>query len=183
MKLRVEKISDKVIITAMPKTAQFIVSGILVLYIVFATRPAPRAISSLLASPVAQLAALAGVVYLGSSVSLLVAVLAALAIVLSIPAREYKDANEKIPDAVKKTDKDTESTADAKDTLQSLMKTASKDVPPPPAPLPTGSKSEKKSEKKEDFKGKEPEAAANKVVSSDGGSGSEKFTLRDAAPF
>ena len=173
MKLRVEKISDKVIITAMPKTAQFIVSGILVLYIVFATRPAPRVISSLLASPVAQLAALAGVVYLGSSVSLLVAVLASLAIVLSIPAREYKDENEKIPDAVKKTDKDA---------IESLIKTMGKDIPPLPAPLPTGSKSEKKSEKK-GASDKEPEAAADKVVSSDGGSGSEKFTLRDAAPF
>lgn len=173
MKLQVEKISDKVIITAMPKTAQFIVSGILVLYIVFATRPAPRVISSLLASPVAQLAALAGVVYLGSSVSLLVAVLAALAIVLSIPAREYKDENEKIPDAVKKTDKDA---------IQSLMKTMGKDVPAPPAPLATGSKSEKKSEKK-GASDKEPDAAADKVVSSEGGSGSEKFTLRDAAPF
>lgn len=179
MKLRVEKISDKVIITAMPKTAQFIVSGILVLYIVFATRPAPRVISSLLASPVAQLAALAGVVYLGSSVSLLVAVLAALAIVLSIPAREYMEDKAKIPDAVKKTDKDT---ADAKDAMQSLIKTMGKDIPPPPAPLPTGSKSEKKSEKK-GASDKEPEAAADKVVSSDGGSGSEKFTLRDAAPF
>jgi hypothetical protein len=173
VKLRVEKISDKVIITAMPKTAQFIVSGILVLYIVFATRPAPRVISSLLASPVAQLAALAGVVYLGSSVSLLVAVLASLAIVLSIPAREYKDENEKIPDAVKKTDKDA---------IESLIKTMGKDIPPLPAPLPTGSKSEKKSEKK-GASDKEPEAAADKVVSSDGGSGSEKFTLRDAAPF
>jgi hypothetical protein len=157
----------------MPKTAQFIVSGILVLYIVFATRPAPRVISSLLASPVAQLAALAGVVYLGSSISLLVAVLAALAIVLSIPAREYKDENEKIPDAVKKTDKDA---------IQSLMKTMGKDVPAPPAPLATGSKSEKKSEKK-GASDKEPDAAADKVVSSEGGSGSEKFTLRDAAPF
>lgn len=160
----------------MQKNAQFIVAGILVLYIVFATRPAPRMVTSLLASPVAQLAALAGVVYLGSSVSLLVAVLAALAIVLSIPAREYKDDNEKIPDAVKKTDKDT------KDALQSLMKTVSKDVPSPPAPLPTGSKSEKKSEKK-GASDKEPEAAADKVTSSEGGSGSEKFTLRDAAPF
>ena len=181
MKLQVEKISDKVIITAMPKTAQFIVSGILVLYIVFATRPAPRVISSLLASPVAQLAALAGVVYLGSSVSLLVAVLAALAVVLSIPAREYKDANEKIPDSVKNMDKDT---VDTKDAMESLIKTMGKDIPPLPAPLPTGSKSEKKSEKKGGSgNGKEPEAAADKVVSSDGGSGSEKFTLRDAAPF
>ena len=166
----------------MPKTAQFIIAGILVLYIVFATRPAPRAVAGLLASPIAQLVALAGVVYIGSSVSLLVAVLAALAIVLSIPAREYKDKNEPIPDAVKKTDADTASTAEAKDAVQSLMKTAGKKDVPPPAPLPTGSKSEKKSEKK-GGSDKEPEAAADKVVSSEGGSGSEKFSLRDAAPF
>jgi membrane protein implicated in regulation of membrane protease activity len=167
----------------MPKTAQFIVAGILVLYIVFATRPAPHAISTLLASPIAQLAALAGVVYLGSSVSLLVAVLAALAVVLSIPAREYfKEKDEKIPEAAKKTDKDTESTAEVKDAVQSLIKTAGKKDVPPPAPLPTGSKSEKKSEKK-GGSDKEPEAAADKVVSSEGGSGSEKFSLRDAAPF
>jgi hypothetical protein len=164
----------------MPKTAQFIVAGILVLYIVFATRPAPRVITSLLASPVAQLAALAGVVYLGSSVSLLVAVLAALAIVLSIPAREYKDDNEKIPDAIKKAGIDSATVSDAKDALQSLMKTAGKKDTP--APLPTGSKSEKNSEKKGQSE-KEPEAAADKVTSSEGGSGSEKFTLRDAAPF
>lgn len=166
----------------MPKTAQFIIAGILVLYIVFATRPAPRVVAGLLASPVAQLVALAGVVYIGSSVSLLVAVLAALAIVLSIPAREYKDKNEPIPDAVKKTDADTVTTAEAKDAVQSLMKTATKAAPPPPAPLPTGSKSEKKSTKKGGSDA-DPEAAADKVVSSEGGSGSEKFTLRNAAPF
>jgi membrane protein implicated in regulation of membrane protease activity len=167
----------------MPKTAQFIVAGILVLYIVFATRPAPHVISTLLASPIAQLAALAGVVYLGSSVSLLVAVLAALAVVLSIPAREYfKKKDTKIPEAAQTTDKDTASTAEVKDAVQSLMKTAGKKDVPPPAPLPTGSKSEKKSEKK-GGSDKEPEAGADKVVSSEGGSGSEKFSLRDAAPF
>jgi len=155
----------------MPKTAQFIVAGILVLYIVFATRPAPLPITTLLASPVAQLAALAGVVYLGSSVSLLVAVLAALAVVLSIPVREYKDKDEKIPESVKKT-------ADA---VQSLMKKADKKELP--APLPTSSKTEKTSEKKTKGGESEPAAAADKVVSSEGGSGSEKFSLRDAAPF
>jgi hypothetical protein len=78
-------------------------------------------------------------------------------------------------------DKDT---VDTKDAMESLIKTMGKDIPPLPAPLATGSKSEKKSEKKGGSgNGKEPEAAADKVVSSDGGSGSEKFTLRDAAPF
>jgi len=167
----------------MPKNAQFIVAGILVLYIVFATRPAPLAITGLLASPVAQLVALAGVVYIGSSVSLLVAVLAALAVVLSIPAREYKDKNEPIPESVKKTDADSASAAEAKDAVQSLIKSAGKAAPP--APKATGSKSAKKSEDSKGSKesSSEPAAAADKVVSSEGGSGSEKFSLRDAAPF
>jgi hypothetical protein len=163
----------------MQKNAQFLIAGVLVLYIVFATRPAPRMVASLLASPIAQLAALAGVVYVGSSVSLLVAVLAALAVVLSIPAREYagKDDDKTM---TKKKETDTDSAADVKDAVQSLMKTAGKKAPP--APLPTGSKSEKTSEKK-DGKKEEPEAAASKMVSTEGGSGSEKFSLRDAAPF
>jgi uncharacterized low-complexity protein len=44
----------------------------------------------LLASPLAQILALAGVVYVGASLSLLVALLLAVAVVLSIPAREYQ---------------------------------------------------------------------------------------------
>ena len=74
---------------ALSKNLQYIAAGFLVLYIVFFTRPAPAAVVNLLASPVSQLAALAVVVYVGASVSLLVAVVAALAVVLSIPVREY----------------------------------------------------------------------------------------------
>jgi hypothetical protein len=44
---------------------------------------------SMLSSPIAQLAALAAIVYVGASVSLLVALVSAVALVLSIPAREY----------------------------------------------------------------------------------------------
>jgi len=152
------------------KNVQFITAGILVLYIVFSTRPAPVAVTTLLASPIAQLVALGLVVYIGSSVSLLVAVLAALAIVLSIPAREY---------AGKEDDK----TMKPSENIDTLKKKDSKKAPP--APKPTGSKSEKKSDEigKKDADKIEPEAAADKVVSTEGGKGSEKFSLMNAAPF
>ena len=55
---------------ALSKNLQYIVAGFFVLYIVFFTRPAPTAVVNLLASPVAQLAALSVVVYIGACVSL-----------------------------------------------------------------------------------------------------------------
>jgi hypothetical protein len=87
------------------KTLQYAVSGVLAVYIVFFTRPAPRAVVSLLSSSIAQLAALAAIVYVGASVSLLVALVAAVALVLSIPAREYLDVTQ-VPDGVKDVAKD-----------------------------------------------------------------------------
>jgi hypothetical protein len=77
------------------KNLQYAVSGVLALYIVFFTRPAPQMVVSMLSSPIAQLAALAAVVYVGASVSLLVALVAAVALVLSMPAREYMTAEPK----------------------------------------------------------------------------------------
>jgi len=77
------------------KNLQYAVSGVLALYIVFFTRPAPGMVVSVLSSPIAQLAALAAVVYVGASVSLLVALVAAVALVLSMPAREYMTAEPK----------------------------------------------------------------------------------------
>jgi len=71
------------------KNLQYAVSGVLALYIVFFTRPAPQMVVNMLSSPIAQLAALAAIVYVGASVSLLVALVAAVALVLSIPSREY----------------------------------------------------------------------------------------------
>ena len=71
------------------KNLQYAVSGVLAIYIVFFTRPAPQMVVRMLSSPIAQLAALAGIVYVGASVSLLVALVSAVALVLSIPAREY----------------------------------------------------------------------------------------------
>ena len=71
------------------KNLQYAVSGVLAIYIVIFTRPAPQMVVRMLSSPIAQLAALAGIVYVGASVSLLVALVSAVALVLSIPAREY----------------------------------------------------------------------------------------------
>ena len=76
------------------KNLQYAVSGVLAVYIVFFTRPAPSVVVKAMSSPIAQLAALAAIVYVGASVSLLVALVAAVALVLSIPAREYLDAKE-----------------------------------------------------------------------------------------
>ena len=59
------------------------------MYIVFFTRPAPSAVVHMLSSPLSQLAVLGLVVFVGAQVSLLVAVVAAIAVVLSIPGREY----------------------------------------------------------------------------------------------
>lgn len=87
------------------KNLQYAVSGVLAIYIVFFTRPAPQMVVNLLSSPIAQLAALAGIVYVGASVSLLVALVAAVALVLSIPAREYLDPKQMVEDATKEVKK------------------------------------------------------------------------------
>lgn len=75
---------------ALSRNTQYVVAGLVAAYIVFFTRPAPRMVVGLLASPLAQILALAVVVYVGASLSLLVALLLAVAVVLSIPAREYQ---------------------------------------------------------------------------------------------
>ena len=71
------------------RNTQYILAGALAVYIVFFTRPAPSAVVNLLSSPLSQLAVLGLVVFVGAQVSLLVAVVAAIAVVLSIPGREY----------------------------------------------------------------------------------------------
>jgi hypothetical protein len=92
------------------KTLQYAVSGVLAVYIVFFTRPAPQAVVGLLSSSLAQLAALAAIVYVGASVSLLVALVAAVALVLSIPAREHLDVTA-VPDGLKEVAKDMKDAA------------------------------------------------------------------------
>ena len=73
------------------KNLQYGIVGALAVYVVFFTRPAPVAVVSLLSNPLAQLAVLGAIVYVGATVSLLIALVAAVAVVLSIPAREYMD--------------------------------------------------------------------------------------------
>lgn len=68
---------------------EIIVAGAIGLYIVFFTRPAHPMVANLLSSTVAQIAALAAVIYVGACHSLIVAVVLAVAVVLSSPSREH----------------------------------------------------------------------------------------------
>ena len=151
---------------ALSKTLQYIVAGFLVLYIVFWTRPAPTAITNILASPVAQLAALGVVVYVGASVSLLVAVVAALAVVLSIPVREY--AGKEDDKTMEEPEKETNPTVDAATDLSKLAMAA-------------GVK--KATAVSSDSADNAPEPAGDKVSDKKDAMGSEKFSLMNAAPF
>ena len=154
---------------ALTKQLQFIVAGFLVLYIVFWTRPAPPSVVNLLASPVSQLVALGVVVYIGASVSLLVAVVAALAVVLSIPSREYAG----------KSDDATMKKPDAESSTPSKKKTSIPSAAPPPAAV--GTKKSKTADSG-DSHDNAPEPAGDKAAPESATKGSEKFTL-EGAPF
>jgi hypothetical protein len=155
------------------KNLQYIVSGALVLYIVFFTRPAPQAVVNLLASPVAQLAALGVVVYLGASVSLLVAVVAALAVVLSIPSREYADDMSMKKPAMKKDEKPKKKENPTEMAAVDLSKMAAL----------AGSKASKTADAGDSFENA-PEPAGDKATTAESATkGSEKFSLMNAAPF
>jgi hypothetical protein len=126
------------------KTAQYAVSAVLAVYVVFFTRPAPVFVVRFLSSPIAQLAVLAAIVYVGACMSLLVALVAAVALVLSIPSREYFDK-----EAVKEDAKDVANaagnaavSAGAKKAAEKLKKVADKhdvDDKKMPAALPSES--------------------------------------------
>ena len=157
---------------ALSKNLQYIVAGFLVLYIVFFTRPAPTAVVNLLASPVAQLAALAVVVYVGACVSLLVAVVAALAVVLSIPVREYADD----PSIKKAEDKEDKEDKKEKNPLAGAAGDLSK--------LAAAAGAKKKTADSGDSADKDPEPAGDKAkLGETVTTGSEKFSLMNAAPF
>jgi hypothetical protein len=118
------------------KNLQYAVSGVLALYIVFFTRPAPRMVVSVLSSPIAQLAALAAVVYVGASVSLLVALVAAVALVLSMPAREYMTAEPKDKKPADDPAKEVPATAvKMPDMMGDMPAEAKKDDKKEPAPM------------------------------------------------
>ena len=158
--------------TILAKRTEYIVSAILGIYIVFFTRPAPLFVTNLLSSPVAQIAALGAVIYVGANVSLVIALVAALALILSVPVREHLEMPDK-PDAKKKP-------------MDGVKESTTK-----PAPKPAAEDSEVKKQGKEATKpakptpsAKEPAPAAQTLETKPkSGSSSEAFTLMEAAPF
>jgi H+/gluconate symporter-like permease len=159
---------------ALSKNLQYIVSGALVLYIVFFTRPAPTPVVNFLASPLAQLAALGLVVYLGACVSLLVAVVAALAVVLSIPVREY--AGKKDDRTMKKKKEHLEEDKKKENPTASAALDLSK--------MAAAAGTKKATAVSGDSKDKDPEPAGDKAAPAEMATkGSEKFSLMNAAPF
>jgi len=158
---------------------EYAVAGALALYVVFFTRPAPYVVTNLLASPVAQVAALAAVIYVGAKQSLLVAVVLALALVMSMPSREHLET--KASADKKEAKKPASSKVAAKPATKPAPKPAK-----PAAPKPTDKKKfdnafsgEKDSTNVEE----EPAPGANDVATSTDAKGSEKFSLMNAAPF
>lgn len=75
----------------MIRQTEYVIAAVVALYIVFFTRPAPEMVRALLANPIGQLVALAGITVVGSTQSLLVALLLGVAYVASVPGREYAD--------------------------------------------------------------------------------------------
>ena len=140
------------------KTAQYAVSAVLAVYVVFFTRPAPVFVVRFLSSPIAQLAVLAAIVYVGACMSLLVALVAAVALVLSIPSREYL-AMPEVKEAVKEANRESTPPSSMADMIAKM----------PPAVDPKKKPAEPKPSGADD--------AVQKVQSD-----AEKFTLR-GAPF
>lgn len=140
------------------KNVQYGVTAALAVYIVFFTRPAPLPLVNLLSNPLAQLAVLGAVVYIGAKVSLLVALVAAVAVVLTIPAREFFGHTKS---------KDKKEKMDAKKSAAAL------DIPMVSKAL----------EKAKAAAPAEPTPGADAVATMPETTGSEKFSLHDAAPF
>jgi len=190
---------------ALSRNTQYILAGALAVYIVFFTRPAPSAVVHLLSSPLSQLAVLGLVVFVGAQVSLLVAVVAAIAVVLSIPGREYldvppsgetKDAVKNIASAIDSV-KGIEGTIgdDKKKDKKEKLTPTKKDEPKPHHGAKHDPKHEEKPHKKhkkepfdvmgtEYFDAMGPEPAGNLVAPIGGeAKGSENFSLLDSSPF
>lgn len=169
---------------AISKNLQYILSGALVLYIVFFTRPAPTGVVNFLASPVAQLAALGVVVYLGACVSLLVAVVAALAVVLSIPVREYAGKDDDKTMSKKKDKKGKENLDEDKKKEKEKEKNPTLDAAKDLSKLAAAAGSKKATAVSGDSKDKDPEPAGDRAAPAEMATkGSEKFSLMNAAPF
>ena len=170
------------------KNVEYLVAGGLALYVVFLTRPAPYVVTNLLASPVVQVAALALVIYVGAKLSMLVAVVLALALVLSMPSREHMTASEK--NKLDSKEKDAKKKNGASKNGASKNGASKLDSSKPPsAPAPAAPAAPKPSSSNLDavmngMNGeKEPAPGANDVATSTDAKGSEKFSLMNAAPF
>ena len=105
----------------LPKNTQYLIAGAIALYIVLMTVLPPAMITNLLSSSVAQIAALALVIYVGATQSLIVAVVLAVAVVMSTPSREYMTVDEK-----KKLDKKPATKKPAAKPVKDLGKEATK---------------------------------------------------------
>lgn len=75
----------------MRRDLEYAAAGIVILYIVFGTRPAPSAVTQVLSNPIGHLVVLGAIVYIGAFQSLLLALLLGVAYVASSPAREGAD--------------------------------------------------------------------------------------------
>ncbi len=169
----------------LPKNTQYLLAGAIGLYIVLMTRPAPAVITNLLSSSVAQIAALALVIYVGATQSLIVAVVLAIAVVMSTPSREYmtventsdkKPAGDKKPAAkkapvAKKAADSAIKVEGAKATAKTTPLKALGEVKP--ATTVKGVAAAESDEQ-------EPAAAGQTVAAP---TGSEKFSLMNAADF
>jgi hypothetical protein len=120
------------------KRTEYILAGAIGLYIVFMTRPAPTVVSNMLSSPIAQIVALAGVIYVGACHSLIVAVILALAVVLSAPVREFMTDSEKSKTEAVRPDTTTKlAKKPAAKVMPSKMKTVGAAATKPAAPGPS----------------------------------------------
>ncbi len=174
------------------KRTELIVAGAIGLYIVFFTRPALPMVAQLLSSTVGQIAALAAVIYVGATQSLIVAVVLALALVLSSPAREHLanapgSASEK--NSISKAREESKMKAEGKGATMPAK-------PAPSAEPPKPATSTKDKSKKETFEGSDDMekkmnmgdasvAAAGQDIPAIAPEkkGSESFSLMNAAPF
>jgi len=171
------------------KKTEFLVAGAIGLYIVFFTRPAPQMIVQLLSSTVAQIAALAAVIYVGATQSLIVAVVLAVALVLSSPSREHltnspSDAALNPITAAKK-EADSPMKKDGKDATMPA-KPAPSSAPPKPADAPKDKKEKFEAdslEKGMNMGSDDISAAGQDVAPLPEKKGSESFSLMNAAPF
>ena len=154
----------------LPKNTQYLIAGAIGLYIVLMTRPAPAMITNLLSSSVAQIGALALVIYVGATQSLIVAVVLAVAVVMSTPSREYMTVEEK------------KKAPAAKKPAAKPMKDLGKEATKPSKPTPSTAEPKPANGPKaaEPAESGEPAAAGQSVAES---TKKESFSLMNAADF